>query len=177
MLFVSTWSIQEQSICSSDIHYEKETGSESPHSKSRLYCFYMARTLLSKLISGRLQLAAEWKEKQGFKHMLALRQQQQQTQASQNPYLMQNTQPVYNPGSLYQPPLPLPNTTRSAPYLGGQGTPQPLNRATVAAMSPEHLPGAWTCSACTYINFPGRTVCESCGLVNSPSKCKGHCLA
>lgn len=120
------------------------------------------------------KLAAEWKEKQGFKHMLALRQQQQQTQASRNPYLMQNTQPVYNPGSLYQPPLPLPNTTRSAPYLGGQGTPQPLNRATVAAMSPEHLPGAWTCSACTYINFPGRTVCESCGLVNSPRSHPDH---
>ncbi|KAK7502329.1 hypothetical protein BaRGS_00006282, partial [Batillaria attramentaria] len=47
-------------------------------------------------------------------------------------------------------------------------TSQPMNRMGTRTMSPEHLPGAWTCASCTYVNYPGRTVCEMCGLVNSP---------
>ncbi|XP_070186816.1 TNFAIP3-interacting protein 1-like isoform X1 [Littorina saxatilis] len=122
------------------------------------------------------KLASEWEEKQNLQRMLTLAQRQQQQQQQQqhqqqpmrNPYLQHDPQPAYSSAGFYQPPLQPPTGPRTVPYYSGQGLSQPLNRTAPAAMSPEHLPGAWTCVACTYINYPGRTVCESCGLVNSP---------
>ncbi|BFZ02745.1 hypothetical protein BsWGS_05784 [Bradybaena similaris] len=39
--------------------------------------------------------------------------------------------------------------------------------------SPEHLPGAWKCKHCTYINYPNRTVCDICGYTNSSAESLG----
>ncbi|KAL8579376.1 hypothetical protein ACOMHN_026741 [Nucella lapillus] len=116
------------------------------------------------------KLASEWDEKQSLqRRVLILEQQLQQQHPARNPYLSADPT-TYNPLPVHQPPPPPRNT---GPYFGGgQGAggaaaAAPRNRTVPAVLSPEHLPGAWTCSACTYINYPGRTVCESCGLVNT----------
>lgn len=114
------------------------------------------------------KLASEWDEKQSLqRRLLSLEQQlQQQQQPLRNPYL--SADPSYTPLPVQHPPPP-PRST--APYYGGQGAAAAPSRSrpmAPATIPPEHLPGAWTCSACTYINYPGRTVCESCGLVNTP---------
>ncbi|CAG5132025.1 unnamed protein product [Candidula unifasciata] len=39
--------------------------------------------------------------------------------------------------------------------------------------SPEHLPGAWMCKHCTYINYPNRTVCDICGFTSTSGESLG----
>lgn len=111
------------------------------------------------------KLAAEWEQKQSLQRSLLALQQHRQQQGLRNPYL--SPEPYTTTQPLYQPPLTTPTYTQSGPYFGRQMS-QLINRTGAATMSPEHLPGAWTCVSCTYVNYPGRTVCEMCGIVNSP---------
>lgn len=116
-----------------------------------------SESLQQQLSELKKKASSEWTEKQNLQRILALTQQQlQQVQRSrfalpQNPYSS-------------EPPRRTFQTSQAAPSSAPWQAPQSH------MMSPEHLPGAWTCSACTFINYPGRTVCDSCGYVNSPTR-------
>ncbi|XP_005092559.2 uncharacterized protein LOC101862331 [Aplysia californica] len=49
---------------------------------------------------------------------------------------------------------------RQYPYLAV------ANQQPLMPVSPEHLPNAWQCRECTFINFPERTICDICGWQN-----------
>lgn len=59
---------------------------------------------------------------------------------------------------MYMPNNQPPQVMRQGYYVGNQGN---------AGSQHENLPGAWSCSSCTYMNYPGRTVCEMCGYVQT----------
>jgi DNA repair exonuclease SbcCD ATPase subunit len=87
---------------------------------------------------------------------------------------LQNTYSFsHPPTSSYQGPVSLPynselNGHTTNPNLRGTAQHQFGNSGFASASylhhsSPEHLPGAWKCRHCTYVNYPNRTVCDICG--------------